>query len=70
MLGESRKFVTRVDSQKCKQHIEMFPLEISSQLHLQEIHNSNEGNNRESDHEICQVFFRNFKIFQLSALRL
>ena len=48
MLGEVRMILTHVDSQKCEQDTEIFPPKISSQLHLQEIHNSNEENDREN----------------------
>lgn len=52
MLGESQKFLTHVDSQRCEQDIEIFPPKISSQLHLQEIQNNNEESNHKSAQEI------------------
>ena len=39
---------TNVDSQRCEQDTKIFHSEISSQLHLPEIRNSNGGNDHES----------------------
>ena len=52
--------LTHVDSQKCEQDTEIFPPKISSQLHLQKIHNSNEENGHESSQDIRQVIFEIF----------
>jgi len=53
MLAEVRKILTHAYSHKCEQDIEIFPPKIPSQLHLQEIHNISEENDRENIEEIC-----------------